>query len=136
MSVETWPRQDILQLKSYQDEWDRTQRAIELAKREQVAKEAGGLHEPDPLAFAYGRRRQAEIRQRAASRAAELLAERGDLEDGTCSKRHSHARVKQQRPCSVQEEVKSEPVITMNLFGPCEGCLSLPEDCVQCLCLH
>eukprot|EP00439_Symbiodinium_sp_Y106_P067380 s1139_g11.t1 len=64
---------DILQLKSYQDEWDRTQRAIELAKREQVAKEA-------------------EIRQKAASRAAELLAERGDL-----------------------EEVKSEPVITMNL---------------------
>ena len=30
---------DILQLKSYQDEWDRTQRAMELARREQQSKE-------------------------------------------------------------------------------------------------
>ena len=41
----TGRREDILQLKSYQDEWDRTQRAIELAKREQVAKEVGVLDE-------------------------------------------------------------------------------------------
>eukprot|EP00913_Durusdinium_trenchii_P030098 g28203.t1 len=45
---------DILQLKSYQDEWDRTQRAMELARRDQQSKDQ-------------------EIREKAATRAAELL---------------------------------------------------------------
>ncbi|CAL1158044.1 unnamed protein product [Cladocopium goreaui] len=78
---------DILQLKSYQDEWDRTQRQMDLAKRDQQSKEQ-------------------DIRDKAASRAAELAELRGPS---------TSVEAAGKVPPVLPEVEQNEQVITMNL---------------------